>query len=271
VVKRKIEALRGLDFSKAPALNGFASTKLREGAEVFLESESGAPILSRWQYGLGRSAAFASDVKNRWAAGWLQLEGYGRFWAQLTRDIMRRDTGEALRFNVQREGGNAHVTLQAQTREGGWQNGLSPSVRITQPGGRSDLVQLRQTAPGFYDARLALGMPGSQAVSFQLEAGGGINRESAHRAGLQRLYYPYPDEYRSLPPDVALLQALSQQTGGKVAQSAAEALAAGNDRGHAERPLWPWFALAAWLLYVIDIALRRGLIDFLRRALTPKP
>src|SRR4029078_5414606 len=159
----KIEALRGLDFAGAPMLGGFASTKLHDGAEVFLASASGAPILSRWQYGLGRSAAFASDVKNRWAAQWLQWEGYGKFWSQLTRDIMRRDTGEALRFNVQREGRSAQVTLQAQTRDGSWQNGLSPSVRITQPGGRSDLVQLRQTAPGSYDARLALGMPGSQA------------------------------------------------------------------------------------------------------------
>jgi hypothetical protein len=114
-------------------------------------------------------------------------------------------------------------------------------------------------------------MPGSQPVAFQLEASGGINRESAHRAGLQRLYYPYPDEYRSLPPDVPLLQALSQQTGGKVAPSAAEALEAGNDRGQAQRPLWPWFALAALLLYLIDIALRRGLVDFLRRRLRSTP
>ena len=71
VVKRKIEALRGLDFAQAPPLLGFASTKAKDGAEVFLATESGAPMLARWQYGLGRTVMFASDVKNRWAAQWL--------------------------------------------------------------------------------------------------------------------------------------------------------------------------------------------------------
>jgi Ca-activated chloride channel homolog len=260
VVKHKIEALRGVDFTKAPLLGGFASTKLREGAEVFLESESGAPILSRWQYGLGRSAAFASDVKNRWAAQWLQWDGYGRFWAQLTRDIMRRDTGEELRFKVKRSGGSAHVTLQAQSRDGGWQNELSPSVRVTQLGGRSDVVRLLQRAPGLYEVKLALSMPGPEPVAFQLEPGGGIGREAARRAGLQRLYYPYPDEYRSLPPDVSLLQALAQQTGGRLAPTPEEVFAPGNDRGHAQHVLWPGFAAVALLLYLFDVALRRGAI-----------
>jgi uncharacterized membrane protein len=265
VVKHKIEALRGIDFGRAPLLGGFASTKLRDGAEVFLASESGAPILSRWQYGLGRSAAFASDVKNRWAADWLQWDGYGKFWAQLTRDIMRRDTGEELRLSVRREGGTARVRLEAQTRDGGWQNELSPSVRVTQPGGSSEVLQLRQSAPGSYAATLPLAMPGSHPVSFQLEAGGGIGSEAARRAGMQRIYYPYPDEYRSLPPDLPLLRGLTQQTGGKVAPTPAEIFATGSDRGRAQRALWPWLAAAGLVLYLIDVALRRGVTGLAQR------
>jgi hypothetical protein len=105
-------------------------------------------------------------------------------------------------------------------------------------------------------------MPGTQAVTFQLEPGGGIGRDAARRAGLQRLYYPYPDEYRSLPPDIPLLQALTQQTGGKVAPATEEIFASGRDRGREQRPLWPWLALAALLFYLADVALRRGILDF---------
>jgi hypothetical protein len=268
VVKHKIEALRGIDFARAPQLGGFASTKLRDGAEVFLTSESGAPILSRWQYGLGRSAAFASDVKNRWATEWLQWEGYGKFWSQLTRDIMRRDSGEELRLSVRRDGSSARVTLEAQTRDGSWQNALSPVVRAGQPGGASEVLRLRQTAPGSYAATFPLAVPGSQPVSFQLEAGGGIGAEAARRAGVQRLYYPYPDEYRTLPPDLPLLRALTQQTGGKLGPSAAQVFDAGTDRGHTQRSLWPWLAAVALILYLIDVALRRGAIGWARRLWT---
>ena len=103
--------------------------------------------------------------------------------------------------------------------------------------------------------------------SLELQAGGGIGREAARRAGLQRLYYPFADEYRSLPPDVPLLQALAQQTGGKVAPTAAEIFAAGDDRGHTQRSLWPWLAAAALLFYLVDIALRRGALGFAQRML----
>jgi len=140
-------------------------------------------------------------------------------------------------------------------------------VRVTQAGGVSELVPLRQSAPGAYSAKLDILTPGSQPVAFELQAGGGVGREAARRAGLQRLYYPFADEYRSLPPDVPLLQALAQQTGGKVAPTAAEIFAAGGDRGHTQRSLWPWLAAAALLCYLADIALRRGALGFAQRML----
>ena len=105
VVKRKIEALRGLDFAAAPPLLGLCQHQ-GEGGRRGVPGDIGVrrPILVRWQYGLGRTVLFASDVKNRWAAEWLHWDGYGKFWAQLVRDTMRRDSGEALRFRVEREG-----------------------------------------------------------------------------------------------------------------------------------------------------------------------
>ena len=38
-------------------------------------------------------------------------------------------------------------------------------------------------------------------------------------AGTRALFYPYADELRSRPPDLELLQALAQHTGGKVGAS----------------------------------------------------
>jgi uncharacterized membrane protein/uncharacterized protein YegL len=266
VVKKKIEALRGIDFAKAPMLLGFASTKARDGAEVFLESESGAPILTRWQYGLGRASVFGADVKNRWAADWLKWEGYGRFWSQLTRDVMRRDAGETMRLRVAREGTQTLVSLDAQSADGVWMNDLTPAVRVTYPGGRTETLALRQGAPGSYAAHVATPNPSLEAVSFQLEAGGGIARDAAARAGVRRLYYPFPDEYRSVPPDMTLLRALAEQTGGKIGPKTEEVFDPGADRGRTRRALWPWLAGAALLCYLADVALRRGILALLRRA-----
>ena len=98
---------------------------------------------------------FASDVKNRWAAQWLQWDGYGKFWAQLTRDTLRRETGEQVLFRVVRDDDEARVQLRLMTEQGAWRNGLAPQVRVTGPDGtRRDLV-LRQTGPGHYDTSMA--------------------------------------------------------------------------------------------------------------------
>lgn len=265
VVKHKIEALRGLDFAKAPPLLGYAATKARDDAEVFLATEANAPILARWQYGLGRSVLFASDAKNRWAANWLQWDGYGKFWSQLVRDTIRRDNDEQVRFDVERVGEEARVSLALMSERGEWRNDLAPRVNVRAPDGAAPAqgLALRQVAPGRYEGRLAVATAGNAPYVFELLADGQVGAAAARRAGLRQLYYPYPDELRSFPPDVALLQAIAQQTGGKLGASVAEIFDPGDDQGVARRALWPWLAAIGLALYLLDLALRRA--PFVRR------
>jgi uncharacterized membrane protein/uncharacterized protein YegL len=258
VIKGKIEALRGLDFAAAPPLLGFASTKPKEGAEVFLATSAQAPILVRWQYGLGRSVLFASDVKNRWAAEWLRWDGYGKFWAQLVRDTMRRETAEQVVFRVVRDGDEAKVSLRLMTERGAWRNALSPQVRAIRPDGGTQTLALWQRGPGYYAASLPVATAGSRPYAFEVLPAGGVGTEAARRAGTRQLFYPYPDEYRSFPPDLELLETLAAQTGGKVGASVAEIFAAQGDHGVRHTALWPWLAAIGLLLYLCDIAVRRA-------------
>jgi uncharacterized membrane protein len=257
-VKRRIEALRGLDFAKAPPLAGLASTKAKDDAEVFLTAESDLPLLARWQYGLGRAVVFASDVKNRWSAQWLEWDGYGKFWAQLVRDTLRRDTGEQVVFEVEREADRARMSLRLATERGTWRNHLSPRARVTRPDGSIAEVALRQSGPGLYRAEVPVATAGARPYTFALAAGGGVEAAAVQRAGTRQLYYPFPDEYRSAPPDVDLLAALAAQTGGKVGASVAEIFADRGDRGLTRTALWPWLAAAALLAYLADLFVRRA-------------
>jgi Ca-activated chloride channel homolog len=111
LVKREIEAFRGIDFEKAPPLKGYVSTLPRDAAEVILEAQDEDPLLARWHYGIGRSVAFTSDVKNRWAVDWLNWDGYGKFWSQLVRETARRNRRAEVDFKVDRRGSAAEVEL----------------------------------------------------------------------------------------------------------------------------------------------------------------
>ena len=262
-VKRRVDAVHGLDFGRAPPLLGFVSTKIKDAAEVVLATSAGTPLLARWQYGLGRSVLFASDVKNRWSAEWLHWDGYGKFWSQLVRDTLRRETREQVLFSVVREADEATVQLRAIDEKGAWRNDLAPRLRLTVPGGVGRQVALRQTGPGQYEATVPVATAGNRPYRFELMSGPGLPPDIVRRAGTRALFYPYPDELRSRPPDLELLQALAQHTGGKVGANVAQIFDPQNDRGLSRQPLWPWFAAAALLLYLLDIFTRRA--SFVRR------
>lgn len=257
VPRRKAEAIRGIDFEHAPRLRGYASTKLKEGAELTLSTETGAPLLARWQYGLGKTAVFTSDAKNRWAADWLAWPGYGKLWSQLVRETMRRDAGEDVRFEATREDANAVIRLAALDAGGGFRNDLHPRVKATLPDGTTSVLPLLQVGPGRYEVRMPLVGTGRAPWRFELIEGGGVSKALVTRAGVQALHRAYPDELRLRPPDQALLQAIAEQTGGKFAPEPADVFAALGDHATQPRALWPWFAALALLCYLLDLAVRR--------------
>ena len=184
-VKHKAEALRGIDLAQAPMLKGFASTKAKPRAEVTLTAGKDAPLLSRWQIGLGKAVVFGSDLKNRWAADWLTWPGYAKFWSQIVRESMRRTLREDVQFRVRQEAGQAVVTLDALTPDGQFRNGLAPKVSLSGVADLPSPVTLRQSGPGRYEVRVPLGDRPAGVVRASLS--GGVPADVAARAGVAEL------------------------------------------------------------------------------------
>src|SRR5262245_44948913 len=134
IVKKRVEAFKGIDFEKAPRLLGYVVTKPKPTAELLMtESWTDEPLLARWQYGLGKSAIFTSDVKTRWAAEWIEWSGYAKFWSQVVRETMRRQNDEQFDFKVSRKGDFALVSINAVEKNGQFRNDLKPQVRVIGP------------------------------------------------------------------------------------------------------------------------------------------
>ncbi|HEV8644271.1 MAG TPA: VWA domain-containing protein [Burkholderiales bacterium] len=250
--------LAGVDFAGGPELKGYVTTKPKRFSNVLLEAKKDLPLLAETHYGLGKTVAFLSDVKNRWAADWLGWPGYARLWSQVVRDSARRDTGAGLNWKVTREGREAFIHLTALGNGGSFRNGLWPKVRITTPGGQGSVAALRQVAPGQYRAQIPLATAGSVPWRFELLPGPGLSAADIARVGSRRLFYSYPDEYRLLPANLPLLRTLSEQTGGVFAPRAEEIFTLRGDSGVTHTPLWPHCVGAALLLFLLDILVRRA-------------
>jgi uncharacterized membrane protein len=250
VVKKKVEAFKGIDFDKAPPLMGYVATTSKDTSEVLLESggDRHDPILARWQYGLGRTAAFTSDLKDRWAVEWLKWDGYGKFWSQLVRETMRRSENEEFDFRVERKGNEARITVNAVRKDGQFRNKLEPQVRVVAPDESISLVNVNQTGPGSYEATFPLKQKGAYLVRATDQENAGTSRVLA---------YSYPAEYHFYPPNTDALRAISTETGGRFQPTAEDIFSPNGETTALPTPLWPFLAGLALVLYIADVFLRR--------------
>jgi len=246
-----VEAFTGIDLAAAPMLRGYVSTQPKDTAEVLLESNAEAPILARWHYGLGKTAMFTSDVKNRWAADWVEWDGYAKFWSQLVRETMRRDNDDEVEFSVERIGNEAVITVSAVTEEGAFRVGLEPQLEVLDPDGNATALEIDQIGPGTHQARYPLRAAPDAPYRFRL-SGNDLETQS------RELYYPYTDEYRLYPPNTDLLLAVADQTGGKVLPENEEIFDDYDEAASVPTDLWPFFAALALVGYLLDVAVRRA-------------
>ena len=253
VVKQPTQALSGITFADAPALKGHIAVKEKDTAEVVLATQDGSPLLARWQYGLGKVFMFSSDVKNRWSADWMTWDGYGKFWAQLTRDSLKQLGSDTVFFDVSQNGDSARFSLTLLDFDGRFLNNLSPNLRI-RTGDTEDIREVPQVAPGRYEIELPLG---NKAISGALVISDQITEQMADMAGSRTIFPGYPLEYRFSGTNRELLGLIADTTGGKVSPVSDEVFRVA-EKLDTKSPVWVYLIALAILLYLVDIFIRRS-------------
>jgi Ca-activated chloride channel family protein len=266
-VVQRADFLRGIPIDNAPYLHGYVATRAKPTpAQVILQSDLAEPILARWRVGLGWSMAWTSDVKNRWAVEWLRWPAYSRFWAQLVREHMRQRRRQRLDMTAEKVGDEVRVVVDAIGGDDAFMNDLDSTLRIEGPMGarrasdeeddpqlrRTTEHTLRQTAPGRYETRFPLDAYGSFVLTATHRRDGRPVAEST-----AQLANPYPAEYRTLEPDVELLQRAAETTGGVEDPEPAALFDPQGETIRAHEDLWPWLLYLALGLFLVDLLLRR--------------
>jgi Mg-chelatase subunit ChlD len=249
-------ATDGIDMKSAPQLRGYVATTPKPQSTVLLASKQLDPVLSEWQYGLGRVMAWTSDAKNTWASRWLEWPDFSRFWAQLVKRTDRAPEDPNRQVSVKVEGDHARITLDAQTGaeqpDRHYLNYLPSQAVVVDPSGAQSTVTLPQVAPGRYEATVPVQADGVYTLTAtQTDPNG----EEASQSG--GFVVPYSPEYGLTSTDQSLLDSLARHTGGKLISDPSDAFTHSLPSVGAPQPLWPMLLVVVGLLLVADVGVRR--------------
>jgi len=249
---RPTQALAGLEVETAPPLLGYVVTRNKPTSEPILATESGDPLLTWWRYGLGMSVAFTSDAKSRWAAEWTAWPTFGKFWAQIVRHAMRKNEAKGIVVQVDQKNRQATVSLDAIDPSGRFLNGAETELTVIDAQLGKKSITMAQTAPGRYQAEFPTPLAGSYHLEFsQKYQGKPLYQQS------RGLAVGYPDELRLRPTNQDLLQSIARASGGQYDPKPEAIFAPTEQTALRATPLWPYLLMAAALIFVVDVALRR--------------
>lgn len=250
--------LEGIDWTQAPLLLGYNATKPKPTADLLLATERGEPLLATWRYGLGQAAAFTSDAKARWSSEWLGWPGFGKFWTQLVRGLMRKSEQSGFQVTTSESGRELTLRIDAVAPDGSFRNDLPVAVNCLLPNGETRTETARQDAPGSYTASFDLPAEGTSIFSISAGAGGGTAAEKNADSYVFGHTRSYPKEFLTTATDEdALRRWAAATTGGKFAPDASEVFAPSQKAAAERLDLTPWFLSLALLLFPLDIWLRR--------------
>lgn len=251
--------LQGLEFARPPRLSTYNLTSPKDGtASTLLASPQGDPILATGRAGLGKTAAWTSDLGGHWAASWAAAAGVGQSSLLETLilrsirsinaagDLSERSGGVTLQARASGSGDLSSVVLEVHSREP--LRGPVEAVLVNGRGERT-AATLHPSSPYFAKGSATVNQAGSLLVFAHDSEKNLLAKGTA--------FVPLAPEFARLGNDRELLKALSSRPGGRFEATAEEVFRPPSQPFPKPMPLAHDLIRGAILLLLVEIAVRR--------------
>jgi hypothetical protein len=163
-----------------PDVAAYGPVRARPGAAVFLETDSGDPILATESFGTGVTAALPAGL-GPWTPRWPQAALWPGFSGGLIDWISRGRSDRSLGLAVGERRGKLSITVDA-AQGPGWSRAPAVALQVLGPDGLVMETEARAQVPGRYVATL----PVSAAGAYQVTAVTGGSRSEREVLAMAR-------------------------------------------------------------------------------------
>ncbi len=246
--------------SAMPPLLGYNGTTAKNMARTSLLTTRGDPLLATWQFGLGRSVAWTSDLSSRWAKTWLDWDLYSRFVVQMIKWTLPTFDDDAFQLDVTVQHRKATLEVQLLDESEVFDELLKTTplnVTATFLANNGDMLKadLLPIGVGHYQSTVSLPSEGVYLTQIVVRTDDEANKPIAHQT--TGIVASYSAEYANVEANTTLLNNFAQKTGGMSLTDPSQAYAHNLALSYQTQPIWFYCLLLAVLLFPFDVAIRR--------------
>ncbi len=239
--------LAGVAEMGLPALLGYVAASPKSTSRVVLASDQDDPILTVWQYGLGKTAAWNSDISGRWSRNYTGWDNNIRLWQNLINWTIEKYPEDDITVETEVQGGKGVITLSNRLDKSEFET----KAAIVSPDLESREITLYPIAPGQYRGEFEITGTGAYIIKALQQKGG--ETVNAASTGMSVQYSP---EYR-IRPQSGYLDRLINETGGTLIDTPEDVYRGKMKDIFGVVNLTPVLLITALILFMLDIALRR--------------
>lgn len=241
------EILKGVGQDGLPPLLGYVASTKKETATTVLMSPREDPILTVWQYGLGKTVAFNSDGENRWTANYAGWDKYPDFWKNIVEWTFSDVEDEVCYVTTSQDGSRG--TVNYFTKE--FSTDSQVTAVYTDEAGNTGEIQLNPVAPGEFSGDIPVDQTGVYAINVRQSEKGEVSHNVNTAVAMQ-----YSREYR-VYDDVNVLGSLVDSTGGTFIQTPEEVYSGDPEPVSSQKSLSTPLVILALILFIFDLCDRR--------------
>ena len=236
-----------------PIIDGYVGTSNKERAEKILLTDKGDPLLSTWQYGLGRTLAWTSDVNGQWTSSYLQTPEGVEFLTNIVQSTFPNVYEEDISVETKSIGDKEEVLVK---NNGKLSKDLTTSVNIITPDLETINLDLTTTKPGEFKESFKADTNGVYLLKVNQYKDDKLINSTNSATSIN-----YSDEY-NINNNQNRLTTLVSEGDGIFIESPQEVFQGDLEKVYGRKDLSQVLLVLSLILLLVDIALRRLNIRF---------
>lgn len=241
------------DVVQLPLVYGYVSTSIKPQADLLLSVEE-EPLLTTWQYGLGKTMAWASDV-NSWTQLYFQMPQGVQLLTDMPGEILSSQSFDKMKLDTSVV--NNQLRLNGMIQE----EAVYDFSVLTGDGETYD-VDVDQYSDGYFEG--ALEIPEEGFLSLRV-----LDEENNQLVNQLPIAVNYSKEYDKTY-ERTIIEDYSRILDSKALTSPSELFSEIEENTSSTKNYGDWFVIIGLILFVVDIGVRKLRFDPIQRIMMKK-